>query len=665
MEALFKPIDVGNLKLKNRIVMPAMHLNYTPDGEVTDRLIAFYEERAKGGAALIIVGGCPVDEYSGYLNMIDISDDRFIPGLKKLTDAVHRHGTLIASQLFHGGRYVHSAFIGRKAIAPSPIASKLTREEPREMTIEDIKYAINSFARAADRAKKAGFDAVEILSSAGYLITQFLSPVTNKRTDEYGGSFENRMRFGLEVTDAVRDAVGKDFTGLIRLGGNDFMPGGNTNREIRLFAAELGKHGIDAFDITGGWHESRVPQITMGVPRGGYTYLAREIKKVVSKPVISCNRINDPTLANKIIEEGSTDMVGFARGLMADPEMPNKARNGRLNEFTPCIGCNQGCLDNVFVMKPIECMVNPRAGRELDVPPVSKTETAKRVMVIGGGPGGLSAARTAAEAGHAVTLYERSEDLGGQLNLAGTLEEKREFRTLADALSKQLTPAGVDIHTNIVVDDDLVKAENPDVVIIATGGEPIKPGIPGVDGKTVVQAWDVLSEKVDIGNKVVVVGGGAVGIEVATYIAKIGTINADTLQFLFLNKAEDVETLRELSTKGIKKVTLIEMLGKLGADIGMTTRWVDLQMLSRYGVKAKTRTKVIEITQEGVVVEREGESELINCDTVVLAVGTNSVNSLEEKLKEVVEKVIVIGDAKAPRKALEAIKEGFFAAGEI
>ncbi|MBE9547170.1 MAG: NADH:flavin oxidoreductase, partial [Proteobacteria bacterium] len=387
MEALFTPIDIGNLKLKNRIVMPAMHLNYTPDGEVTDKLIAFYEERAKGGAALIIVGGCAVDEYGGYLNMIGISDDRFIPGLKRLTDVVHRHGALIASQLFHGGRYIHSSFIGRSPVAPSPIASGLTREEPREMTIEDIKYTTDSFARAAERAKEAGFDAVEIIGSAGYLITQFLSPITNKRTDEYGGSFENRMRFGLEVAGAVRNAVGKDFTVLIRLGGNDFMPGGNTNREIRLFAAELEKCGIDAFDITGGWHESRVPQITMGVPRGGYTYLARGVKKVVSKPVISCNRINDPFLADKIIREGSADMAGFARGLIADPEMPNKARNGRLNEITPCIGCNQGCLDNVFVMKPIECMVNPRAGRELDAPPISKTETPKKVMVIGGGPG--------------------------------------------------------------------------------------------------------------------------------------------------------------------------------------------------------------------------------------------------------------------------------------
>lgn len=665
MEALFTPIDVGNLKLKNRIVMPAMHLNYTPDGEVTDRLIAFYEERAKGGAALIIVGGCPVDEYSGYLNMIDISDDRFIPGLKKLTDTVHRHGALIASQLFHGGRYIHSAFIGRTPIAPSPISSGLTREEPREMTVDDIKYTTGSFARAAGRAKEAGFDAVEIIGSAGYLITQFLSPVTNKRTDEYGGSLENRMRFGLEVAGAVRNAVGKDFTVLMRLGGNDFMPGGNTNREIRLFAAELEKRGIDAFDITGGWHESKVPQITMGVPRGGYAYLAREIKKVVSKPVISCNRMNNPALADKIIREESADIAGFARGLIADPEMPDKARNGRTNEITPCIGCNQGCLDNVFVMKPIECMVNPRAGHELEVPPTSKTATPKKVMIIGGGPGGLSAARTAAQAGHTVTLYEKSESLGGQLSLAGALPEKREFRTLADVLSRQAKTAGVDIHTNTVANDALVKAENPDVVIIATGGEPIKPGIPGVDGKNVVQAWDVLSEKVDVGNKVIVVGGGAVGIEVATFIAKIGTIDADTLQFLFLNKAEDVETLQELSTKGIKKVTLIEMLEKLGADIGMTTRWVDLQMLSRYGVKAKTRTKVKEITAEGVTVEQEGKNELIKCDTVVLAVGTNSVNPLEEKLKGVVEKVVVIGDAKTPRKAFEAIKEGFFAASEI
>lgn len=671
MKNLFTPITVGKLKLKNRIVMPAMHLNYTPEGEVTDRLIAFYEERATGGVALIIVGGCIIDEYSGGRSMIDISDDRFIPGLKRLTDTVHKSGAMIAAQLYHAGRYAHSFLIGRQAIAPSALTSRFTKEEPREMTKDDIKYVIENFAKAAKRTKAAGFDAVEILGCAGYLISQFLSPVTNKRDDEYGGNLENRMRFGIEVADAVRNAVGNAFTVLIRLAGNDFMPGSNTNKETRAFASQLEKHGIDAFNITGGWHETRVPQLPMEVPRAGFAYLAQGVKQATSKPVIASNRIHNPVIADRLISQGSTDLVGFARELIADPYLPDKANQGRLDEIIPCIGCNQGCFDKILALKPVECMVNPRASHEFEIPKPTKAITQKKVMIIGGGPGGLSGATAAALSGHIVTLYEKSDGLGGQLNLAGALDERREFTTLIDSLSTQAKKAGVNIYTNAEVNSAIVKKERPDVVIIATGGAPIKPDIPGAYGNNVVQAWDVLSGKADVGERVVVIGGGAVGIEAATYIAKIGTINPETLQFLFLSKAEDIDTLWELSTKGIKKVTIIEMLPRLAADIGMSTRWVGLQMLRRYGVKAKTSTKVKEITSEGVIVEpdftgrQNGMTELISCDTVVLAVGTQSNNTLEAELRNITAKTIVIGDAKTPRKAYEAIHEGFDSAREI
>jgi 2,4-dienoyl-CoA reductase (NADPH2) len=669
MKALFTPVQVGHIRLKNRIVMPAMHLNYTPEGEITDRLVAFYKERAKGGVALIIVGGCIIDEYSGERSMINISEDGYLPGLKKLTDAVHPYNTCIAAQLYHAGRYAssdgHSFSIGRQPLAPSPVVSRYTQVEPREMTKKDIEEVLENYSNASKRAQKAGFDAIEILGSAGYLISQFLSPITNRRTDQYGGNFENRMRFGLEVADAVRGAVGKEFTVLVRLAGNDFMPGGNTNKETRLFAQELEKHGIDAFNITGGWHETKVPQITMEVPRGAFAYLAQGVKQVVSKPVIACNRTCDPFLADKLIREGSADMVGVGRGLIADPEMPNKASTGRFDEITSCIGCNEGCFDHVFDLQPIECLVNPRAGHELELPQITKTSKSKKVMVIGGGPSGLYAAKTAALAGHTVTLYERSDRLGGQLHLAGALEERREFIPFADVLATQAKKAGANIRTGREVDEKLIKEERPDVVVIATGGEPIKSDIPGIDGDHVVQAWDVLAGKVDVGEEVVVIGGGSVGTEVAAFIAKMGTINADTLQFLFLNQAEDINTLLEISTRGIKKVTLIEMTDKLAIDIGRSTRWVALQLVSRYGVKVRTRVTAKEITPEGVIVEANGKRELIRCDTVVLALGTRSVNALEERLRGIVSQVMVIGDAKKPRKAYEAIREGFLAARGI
>lgn len=665
MLKLLTPIDVGTIRLKNRIVMPAMHLFYTPEGEVTDQLVAFYVERARGGAGLIIVGGCTIDEYSGGSNMIGLDHDRFIPGLKRLAKEVHSSGTLIGAQLYHAGRYAHSALIGRQAIAPSAITSRFTHEEPREMTKEDIKKVIDNYAKAAARAKEAGFDVVEILGSAGYIISQFLSPITNKRTDEYGGNLENRMRFGLEVADAVRKAVGKNFTVFIRIAGNDFMPGGNTNKEARIFAAALAGHGIDAFNVTGGWHETRVPQIPMEVPRAGFAYLARGIKDVVDKPVIACNRINDPMLAERLIIDGIADMVGFARGLIADPMMPEKLMQGRAEEIMPCIGCNQGCFDHVFSLKPVECLVNPRAGSESKIQFQVKVGSRKHIMVIGGGPAGLSAAAEAARVGHKVSLYESSDKLGGQLYLAGALEERKEFITLAKALAEQVVAQDVSVHTGVRVDGSMVRDNAPDIVIIATGGRPVTPPIPGVEGKNVVQAWDVLSDRASVGKDVLIIGGGAVGIETAIYLAKIGTIDAETLKFLFLYNAEDTETLRELSTRGIKNIRIIEMLDRLGSDIGFTTRWVELGMLRMHGVKGATGVMAKEITPEGVVVERSGKQEFMPCDTVVLAVGTTPVNSLKVVLEPMGMEVRLIGDAKKPRKAFDAIREGFYTAREI
>lgn len=661
---LLSPIKLGSITLRNRIAMPAMHLIYTPEGEVTDRLIDFYEERSKGGAGYIIVGGCIIDEYSGPPFMLKLTEDKYINDLKKLTQAVKKHGAAICAQLYQAGRYSHSVLIGRQAIAPSAVISRFTNEEPREMTEADIEYVIGNFAKGAVRAKEAGFDAVEILGSAGYLICQFLSPVSNKRTDKYGGSFENRMRFGLEVADAVRKAVGDDFTVTARLAGNDYIPGGNTNKETAMFAAKMEEHGVDGFNVTGGWHETKVPQIPMEVPRGSYVYLAQGVKRAVSVPVMACNRINNPALAEKILRQGSADIIGFARGLIADPYLPEKLARGRSDDIMQCIGCNQGCFDHVFLGQPVECMVNPRAGHEGEIPVHVKTKSPKKIIVAGGGPAGLSAAKTAAESGHKVTLYEKSNSPGGQLNLAGVLEERNEFLNLVNILAKQTENAGVEIHTNTEISPENILKEKADAVIIATGGQPIKPPIPGIDSENVVQAWDVLSGRADTGDDIIIIGGGAVGIETALYLAKIGTISPETLQFLLLYEAEDFNTLKELSRKGIKNVTIIEMLPSPGRDIGKTTKWVALDSLRHHGVKILTATQAVEITPDGILTERDGKKELMKCDTVVIAVGTKPVNTLEEKLKDRV-KTVVVGDAKKPRKAYDAIHEGFHAARDL
>lgn len=659
---LLTPVKIGQLVLKNRVVMPAMHLGYCRDGFVTDKLVEFYRERARGGVGLIIVGGCAIDEH-GFSNMININDDRYIPGLAELAAGVHAEGGKIAAQLFQPGRCSYSFLSGIQPVAPSPVPSKFNKQVPREMSINEVKAMVEAFGKAAVRVKKAGFDAVEVIASAGYLISQFLSPVTNKRNDKYGGDFERRMRFGLEVARAVREGVGPDYPVLFRVGGNDFMPGGNTNREIAAFCRCLEEAGVNAFNVTGGWHETTVPQITMAVPRGAFTYLARGIRKAVSIPVIACNRINDPFLAEEILQNEIADLVGMARAMIADPDLVAKAAAGRAAEIRKCIGCNQGCLDAVFTSKPVGCLVNARAGRELEHT-LRPAEQVKNVLVVGGGPGGMEAARVAARRGHRVTLWEKNDRLGGQLNLAAVPPGREEFSSLVKYLSGELSRLGVTVELNKEANEENIKAFGPDALVMATGSVPLTPPIEGVDRPNVVQARDVLAGTALTGKRVVVIGGGAVGSETATLLARKGTIDAVTLHFLALNDAEDWPTLKELATRGVKEVTVVEMQKEAGADIGISSRWVILQEMQRYGVKVVTRARAMRITEQGVVVDMAGREELLEADTVVLAVGAGAQNELCEKVKEELPEVYMVGDAVAPRKALDAIYQGYLA-GEV
>ncbi|MFH1139280.1 MAG: FAD-dependent oxidoreductase [Pseudomonadota bacterium] len=662
---LLTPLQVGPLTLKNRVVMPPMHLVYCPEGEVTDQLIDFYAERAAGGTALCIVGGCPIDEVSVMYGAPLLTEDRFVPGLARLADAIHKDGALAALQLYQPGRYAFSGFLGGKqSISASPVRSKFTGETPREMTKDDIAWVRGNFAQAARRTREAGYDAVEILGSAGYLISQFLSPITNFRTDEYGGPFENRMRFGLEIAAAVREAAGPGLAVIIRLAGNDFMPGSHTNEDSARFAVELEKKGIDCFSITGGWHETRVPQIPMNLPRGGYAYLAQGIKEKVNKPVIACNRINTPDTAERILRQGRADLIGVGRGLIADPEWVNKTAEGLEDLISVCIGCNQGCFDHVFSLQPINCLVNPRAGFEASRR-IIPTETPKKILVAGGGPAGLTFARVAAARGHEVSLYEKDEFLGGQINIAAALPERAEFLTLVQSAAEQALDAGVSLYFGTEVDLELITEEKPDVVVAATGGRPIPAPFPGGDLPHVVQAWDILDERADVGEKVVVVGGGAVGCEAALFVARMGALTPDELHFLFVNQAESFETLTKLANKGIKDVTLLEMTKKIGSDIGQSTGWVIRQDLGRAGINIMTNTKALEITPQGVVVEKDGDRETLPADTVILALGTLPENRLAAALRDKHPRVIEAGDALKPRKAYDAVHQAFTLALEI
>lgn len=664
LKMLFTPIKINRMELKNRIVMPAMHFLPSWDGMLLPHHTDYYVERASGGVAMIIIGGCTIDEFSGAVDMISVRDDKFIPALSQLAKAVQAHGAKIAAQLYHAGRYSHSLLMGgRQAVSSSPVRSKFTGETPRELSIPEIKQVQMNYALAALRLKRAGFDAVEVIASAGYLISQFLSPIVNKRKDEYGGEYENRMRFGLEVAKEIRREVGPDFPLIFRVAGNEFMEGGLENKEAQIFCRELEKAGVDMINVTGGWHETRVPQITMGLPRGGFTYLAQGIKQAVSIPVMACNRINDPFLADQILRDGQADLVGFARGLIADPELPNKAMAGRFQEINCCIACNQGCFDTLFNRQPVTCLVNARAGAEAKLT-IEPAKHKKKIMVIGGGPAGTEAARVAALRGHEVCLYEKNERLGGQLPLAAIPPGRGEFLTFVNYLEKQLSKLNVVVRTRTEATLLNVELEKPDVIIIATGAEAVAPNIKGADRPNVLMAWDVLSGKVDTGLEVIIIGGGAVGLETALFLARKGTLNPETLHFLMFNQAERVETLNTLLYRGLKKITVLEMLKKIGEDIGPSTRWSIRQDLARLSIKTMTSATAREITAEGVIIDREGTEMFIPGDTVVIATGARPVNALYEKLKERVPEIHLIGDAKAPRKALEAVAEGL-AVGRI
>ncbi|MCK5162114.1 MAG: FAD-dependent oxidoreductase, partial [Desulfobacula sp.] len=549
-------------------------------------------------------------------------------------------------------------------VAPSPLASRMTRETPKEMTLNEIKTTVNSFAQAALRVKKAGFDAVEVLSGTGYLISEFLSPLTNQRTDNYGGSFENRMRFGRQVVTAVRDAVGKDYPLIVRMNGNDFMPGGNSRLELQEYAKVLADGLVDALCINVGWHEARVPQIVTCVPRAAFSYLARGIKEIVNVPVIASHRINDPKTARQLLNDGMCDMVAMGRSLIADPMLPEKTRLGKENEIMHCIACAQGCFDNLFKLKHVECLCNPLAGYEASEP-VKKVASPKKILVAGAGPAGMTAALTAHSRGHDVTIYESHTRPGGQLYLAATPPGRQEFAQLAHDLETQIGVKNIPIILKTKVTGDLIEEEKPDTVILATGATPLVPPIPGIDMPHVVDSWDVLQNKVVTGKKIAIIGGGAVGVETALFLAEKGTLSAEAVKFLLVNRAQNPETLFEMATQGTKQITLIEMLEKMGKDIGKSTKWGMMQDLGRYNVKTMTDSKVIKITPNGLNIKQNGDIHEIEADTVVIAAGSVSNNPLESVLEKMGVEYRVAGDAKQVATAFDAVHQGYKTGLEI
>jgi 2,4-dienoyl-CoA reductase-like NADH-dependent reductase (Old Yellow Enzyme family)/thioredoxin reductase len=623
------------MELKNRVFMPAMGTAYaSPDGTASERWLSYLEARARGEVSLIITEVTAISpEGRGISNELGLYEDRFIPGFKELANRLHAHGAKVAVQLHHAGRQTIPQWNGGfQPVAPSPLPCPLLQVKPRELTEEEIQNLVEAFAEASRRAKEAGLDAVEIHGAHGYLVGEFMSPAANRRMDLYGGPLQGRMRFPLEIVSRVRKKVGKDFPILFRISAEERVRDGLTLEESKKIGLALQDAGIDALNVSVGTYATPgSPGIgPMDLEPGFLIPLAEAMKAVLKIPVIGVGRINHPDLAEKILAEGRADFVAIGRALLADPDFVAKAKAGRADRIRKCIACNQGCIDRLFEGKSATCLVNPDCGREQGLPP-PRVERKKRVVVIGGGPAGLQAARMASWRGHEVTLLEKEKVLGGQFLAASAAPKKEGLKEAIQFMAREAMDAGVHVELGVEAGVERVKALRPDIVIVATGSTPILPEISGLDRLPVFKAQDVLLEKEKVaGQKVLVIGGGLVGVEAADFLAARG-----------------------------KKVTIVEMTKQMASGVDMNHWFYIRRRLRERGVEMITSATVEEVKSESILLKVGEETRnLSGIEAVVLAVGVRSKNELFEPLKDVAREVQVVGDAREPRNALEAALDG-------
>ena len=639
---LFTPIKIGPMTVPNRIVMNAhAHRFYSSTGAPNERAINYYVTRAKGGVGLIIMPYGAVAPYTTTGGRVAAQDDNAVPAFAAAVKALHECDTRVLIQLHHHGKYANPRMYGGAALAPSPIMGGIlpavllgASEMPHEMDIDEIKRLVTAYGSAAYRMREAGFDGVEISAVLSFLLGSFMSPATNQRTDEYGGSLENRLRLPLEIIDAIRAAVGPDFVVGMKLDGDEYIDGGLTLDDMKVIAPKLEATGkLDYLNIgAGAYPTPHIPP--MYFPLGPFVYLSAGIKEVVSLPVFCGGRINDPIQAETILANSQADMIAMARPLIADPELPNKAREGRIDEIRKCIACNDACWAPLFAATvPLTCAINPEAGREKEMALKPATER-KRVMVIGGGAAGLEAARVAALRGHQVALYEKNEQLGGQLNIVAKAPGRTDFAEVVRYYTFQMELLNVEIHLGTEVTADMVKAENPDAVVVATGSIPPKPKWPASDKVNVVETREVIEERVQVGNNVLVVDEEyhMQPLEVADFLADKGAKVEVVTETLFAGSQVDDSTLAAIYERLLNKGVVITPL-----------------------------TKVKEIKGDTVTVFNvftKAEREIKGVDTVVIASGGEANDTLYRSLKGQVKELHAVGQCLSPRKLRDSIWDG-------
>lgn len=653
---LASPLHLGFTTLKNRVLMGSMHTGLEEESGGMQRLAAFYAARAKGGVGLIVTGGIAPNR-QGWLTPFaaKLSTQKEADQHRLITDAVHAEGGKICMQILHAGRYAYHPL----NVAPSAIASPITPFKPWALTKGKINSTIQDFAKCASLAQNAGYDGVEIMGSEGYLINQFLTARTNQRSDEWGGSWQNRMRFPIEIVKAVRQAVGPNFIIIYRLSMLDLVSDGQSWEEIVQLAKAIENAGASMINTGIGWHEARIPTIAMMVPRGAFAWVTKKMKSEVSIPLITTNRINTPEIAEKILAEGNADMVSMARPMLADPDFVNKAFANQAERINTCIACNQACLDHIFENKSASCLVNPLACRETEFV-LTPTSNPKNIGVVGAGPAGLSFALYAAQRGHKVTVYDKNETAGGQLLMAKEVAGKEEFNETLRYFQVQLKLAGVSIHFGVAVDANFVKSADHDTWVMATGVVPRKINFPGTDLPNVHYYTDVLQKKVTLKNKIAIIGAGGIGVDTARFILgpdenfmhKWGVDT--TLQNRGgLSQAHDEKTEKEIWI-------LQRKTGKVGRGLGKTTAWIHREELKKDGVKTLDGVEYLKIDAAGLHVKHRQQEKVIPAEQIILCAGQEPENKLYEILTAAGHQTHIIGGAKEASElnAKKAIEDG-------